>query len=112
MKSKISVIQVVRVKNRYDNARGAAAGGYRDLSLNLRVTSVEAQELGVDGHVCEVQLILQSFHELKVKNGISELKGQFYSVVFYTDLNDGSIKILSDPNQVIDVTNCHQILSD
>ena len=59
--------QVVRVKNRYDNARGAAAGGYRDLSLNLRVTSVEAQELGVDGHVCEVQLILQSFHELKVK---------------------------------------------
>jgi hypothetical protein len=60
--------QVVRAKNRLDAGGGAAAaaGGYRDVALNLRVATAAARSLGVDGHVCEVQLVLQSFHALKV----------------------------------------------
>ena len=52
-----------RVKNQLDPWAGAkrgrwedsiAATGYRDVGLNLRVTSEEARERGVDGHVAEV----------------------------------------------------------
>eukprot|EP00291_Cryptomonas_curvata_P025861 CAMPEP_0172160180 /NCGR_PEP_ID=MMETSP1050-20130122/5415_1 /TAXON_ID=233186 /ORGANISM="Cryptomonas curvata, Strain CCAP979/52" /LENGTH=47 /DNA_ID= /DNA_START= /DNA_END= /DNA_ORIENTATION= len=32
-----------------------AATGYRDVGVNLRVTSAEARERGVDGHVAEVR---------------------------------------------------------
>jgi hypothetical protein len=59
--------QVVRAKNRLDDGVAAAAGGYRDVALNLRVATAAARSMGVDGHVCEVQLVLQSFHALKVR---------------------------------------------
>ena len=60
-------VQVVRIKNRldpaYDSGRSA---GYRDVALNLRVVTAEAMALGVDLHVCEVQLLLRPFAALKV----------------------------------------------
>ena len=60
-------IVLVRVKNRldlsYDSAQSA---GYRDLSLNLRIVTGETRCLGVETHVCEVQLLLRPFAELKV----------------------------------------------
>ena len=48
---------------RYD---GAATAGYRDVALNLRLRTAAAIELGVDAHVCEVQLLLRQFAEIKV----------------------------------------------
>jgi hypothetical protein len=41
--------------------------GYRDVGLNLRVVTAEAALLGVDGHVCEVQLLLLPFAKIKVQ---------------------------------------------
>ena len=59
--------EVVRVKNRLDPGYDAAASaGYRDVGLNLRLLSAQARELGVEAHVCEVQLILRPYAELKV----------------------------------------------
>jgi hypothetical protein len=58
---------VVRVKNRLDPAYDAAASaGYRDVVLNMRLCCAETVGLGVDGHVCEVQLIHRLFAEHKV----------------------------------------------
>ena len=43
-----------------------AAVGRRDVLLNLRIVTERTAALGVDGHICEMQLILRSFVELKV----------------------------------------------
>ena len=40
--------------------------GYRNVAFNLRLRTAAARELGVDTHVCEVQLLLRPFAELKV----------------------------------------------
>jgi hypothetical protein len=57
-------VEVLRVKNRLDpeaakhgweEEEAAAATGYRDVGVNLRVVSAEARERGVDGHVAEVR---------------------------------------------------------
>jgi hypothetical protein len=40
--------------------------GGRDVLLNLRIRTERTVVLGVDGHICELQLILRSFVELKV----------------------------------------------
>ena len=59
--------EILRVKNRlsprYDSAQSA---GYRDVAVNLRIRTDETRWLGVAGHVCEVQLLLQPFADLKV----------------------------------------------
>ena len=58
---------VVRVKNRLDagyDARGTA--GYRDVLLNVRLETAETRRLGLEGHVCEVQLVLRDFALLQV----------------------------------------------
>jgi len=54
-------VQVVRVKNRMDpdgNQKSCKVyAGYRDVALNLRFRTDEAETLGIDGHVCEVRLV-------------------------------------------------------
>ena len=60
-----SDVHLLRAKNRL-SCSAAASGGYRDVLLNLCVITGAAQEMGVDRHVCEVQLILRSFFLLKV----------------------------------------------
>lgn len=58
---------VVRVKNRLHQAYDASAsGGYRDVAVNLRISCKTSIELGVSGHIGEVQLILRQFAEIKV----------------------------------------------
>ncbi len=58
---------LVRVKNRLDpNYNSARSAGYRDVGINLRMVGYEARRMDLDGHVCEVQLILRSFADLKV----------------------------------------------
>lgn len=57
-------VEVLRIKNRLDPEAAAHGGaeeaaaratGYRDVGVNLRVTSAAARGRGVDGHVAEVR---------------------------------------------------------
>jgi len=41
----------------------------RDLCINLRITSSLAVALGVEMHMCEVQLLLKSVAEIKQTTG-------------------------------------------
>uniref|UniRef100_A0A7S0N255 Uncharacterized protein n=1 Tax=Cryptomonas curvata TaxID=233186 RepID=A0A7S0N255_9CRYP len=60
-------VRVVRIKNRLDVLYDARiSAGYRDVSINLCLVGVEAIRLGLDHHVCEVQLLLREFADLKV----------------------------------------------
>ncbi len=57
-----------RVKNRMDpEAEFRVLGGYRDVALNLRIDTVETRAMGVETHVCEVQLLLRCFDTIKVR---------------------------------------------
>ena len=61
-------VRVLRVKNRLDpDYDAAASAGYRDVALNLQLVSAQAGQLRVDLHVCEVQLLLLPFAQLKVR---------------------------------------------
>ena len=61
-------VAVARVKNRLDpDLDAAATAGYRNLAVNLRLVTPEARALGVETHVCEVQLLLVSMAAIKVK---------------------------------------------
>uniref|UniRef100_A0A7S0HFA5 Uncharacterized protein n=1 Tax=Hanusia phi TaxID=3032 RepID=A0A7S0HFA5_9CRYP len=58
-------VEIVRVKNRLDRRYDASAtAGYRDVLLNLRFLSAK-------WYVCELQLILRDFAELKTDSGHS-----------------------------------------
>jgi ppGpp synthetase/RelA/SpoT-type nucleotidyltranferase len=55
-------VQVVRVKNRMaENYNARISAGYRDILVNLRLKSDHVRKLGLDLHVCELQLILKQF---------------------------------------------------
>ncbi len=61
-------VEVLRIKNKLDPAYNSAqSAGYRDVALNIRVVTPEAQALGVNAHVCELQLLLRQYAELKVR---------------------------------------------
>ena len=48
-------VNIVRIKNRLDPAYDSAnSAGYRDVVINLLLHGIEAENLGLDGHVCEV----------------------------------------------------------
>jgi hypothetical protein len=38
----------------------------RSVIVNLRIKSPHAVKLGIDAHICEIQLVLRRFAELKV----------------------------------------------
>jgi hypothetical protein len=60
-------VRLVRLGNKLDPDHDArASAGYRDLALNLRLVTEATERLGVEWHVCEVQLILRRMAELKV----------------------------------------------
>ena len=62
---------VIRIKNRlnslYDSSTSA---GYRDVALNMRIMNPETVGLGIETHVCELQLLLRPFAELKVRRNV------------------------------------------
>ena len=65
-------VSLVRIKNRLDPQYNAlSSAGYRDVAINLRMVGQEARDLSLDEHVCEVQLILKAFAELKSDSGHS-----------------------------------------
>jgi hypothetical protein len=62
-------IKVVRIKNRLDPAFDSSLSkGYRDVAINMRIKTYSTIEMGIDNHVCELQLLLKSFAMLKVRN--------------------------------------------
>ena len=64
-----SEVVIVRVKNRLDPRYDTrASAGYRDVLVNLRMQTPATAALGMAGHVCEVQLLLLPFAEIKVRN--------------------------------------------
>jgi len=68
-------IQVVRIKNRMEPSYDSTvSAGYRDVVLNMRITSKRAVHLRVDTHVCELQLMLRDFAEMKHDQGHKRYK--------------------------------------
>ena len=60
-------VRLVRVKNRLNpEYHSSISAGYRDVALNLCIVTDDTRDLGVDNHICELQLILRSIAELKV----------------------------------------------
>jgi hypothetical protein len=63
-------VRVLRVKNRMDPGWDAgAAGGYRDVLVNLQICTEQTRWLRVDQHVCELQLSLRGLAEVKSDEG-------------------------------------------
>ena len=61
-------VVLVRLKNRLDpDLSSDTSSGYRNLAVNLRIITAQAQAMGVETHVCEVQLLLTKMAELKVR---------------------------------------------
>lgn len=55
-----------RVKNRLDpDYDPEISAGYRDVALNLRIVNNDTKRMGVETHVCELQLILIEYAMLK-----------------------------------------------
>ena len=61
-------VAVVRVKNRLSPAYDATTScGYRDVNLNLCIDTPATRRLGVQTHICELQLCLKDFALIKVR---------------------------------------------
>jgi len=61
-------VEIIRIKNRLDPAYDSAqSAGYRDVAMNIRVATPEAQAVGANAHVCELQLVLRQYAEVKVR---------------------------------------------
>jgi len=55
-------LEVLRIKNRMSQKYDARhSRGYRDCLVNLRIKTELTKKLGLDNHVCELQLILKQF---------------------------------------------------
>ena len=62
-------VKVMRVKNRLDPSfDGRQSAGYRNISMNLCITTAQTKALGIHKHICELQLLLQAVAEIKVKD--------------------------------------------
>ena len=63
-------VRIERIKNRmslsYDSM---VTAGYRDLAINFRLITPATLALGVEAHVCELQLVLRSFAEVRSNEG-------------------------------------------
>ncbi len=60
-------VSIVRIKNRLDlDYDSSLSAGYRDVCVNLRFLSDITESLGLERHVCEVQLVLLPYAKLKV----------------------------------------------
>jgi len=67
-----SEVNILRLKNRLDPGYNASqTGGYRDVALNLQIRTDLTRRLGVEDHICEVQLILKPFFGVRSDKGHS-----------------------------------------
>jgi hypothetical protein len=58
--------QLLRVVNKLRPGYRANAGGFRSVLVNIKLATQHARMLGLDRHVCELQLILIDFARMKV----------------------------------------------
>jgi hypothetical protein len=49
--------------------KSKSTAGYRDVNLNIKCIHPTAVALGVDGHICEIQLVLKQIAELRSREG-------------------------------------------
>lgn len=60
-------VVLARIKNRYDpESDASSSAGYRNLAVNLRLDNPETRVLGVETHICEVQLLHLRMAVIKV----------------------------------------------
>lgn len=53
----------VRIKNRLaEKYDGTETAGYRNVVVNMRIDVDLTRLLGIEGYVCEVQLVLKEFY--------------------------------------------------
>jgi hypothetical protein len=65
--SRDSEVVLSRIKNRFDpGLNSAASAGYRNMAVNLRIVTTETRALGIEIHICEVQLLLIPMASIKV----------------------------------------------
>ena len=65
----IPSVRQVRIKNRFEiGFDSEQSAGYRNLAVNLRVVTGETKALGLETHVCEVQLLLVQMAAIKVRS--------------------------------------------
>mmetsp|Transcript_17840 Transcript_17840/g.45051 ORF Transcript_17840/g.45051 Transcript_17840/m.45051 type:complete len:262 (+) Transcript_17840:504-1289(+) len=65
-------VRIERIKNRmHPGFDSRATAGYRDVCINLRISSEWTRHVGVSMHVCEVQLLLVKISENKTAEGHS-----------------------------------------
>jgi len=63
-------VRIVRIKNRLsEQTVSKEHAGYRDVMINLRIETHETCDWGLEGHVCELQLILKDFARIKTQVG-------------------------------------------
>ncbi len=63
-------IRILRIKNSLQVGHDAAVtAGYRMVMVNMLLVTAETERLGVDWHVCELQLLLRDFAVLKSESG-------------------------------------------
>jgi len=63
-------VRIERIKNRmHPSYKSRLTAGYRDVNINIKCLHPAAVALGVDGHVCEIQLVLKSIAELRSSEG-------------------------------------------
>mmetsp|Transcript_23383 Transcript_23383/g.58666 ORF Transcript_23383/g.58666 Transcript_23383/m.58666 type:complete len:854 (-) Transcript_23383:39-2600(-) len=63
-------VVVERIKNRlHPDYNTKISAGYRDCLVNLRIVTDDTCRMGIEGHVCEVQLLLRKYWELKSEEG-------------------------------------------
>uniref|UniRef100_A0A6U2B612 Uncharacterized protein n=1 Tax=Hemiselmis andersenii TaxID=464988 RepID=A0A6U2B612_HEMAN len=70
-------VVVSRITNRMGaDFKSDETGGYRDVSINLRLVSPEAQALGAELHVCEVQLLLKGYALLRSQDYLGYVRAR------------------------------------
>ncbi len=64
---------LLRVKNRFAppsaGGAGPGAGGYRDVAAHVRLAGPDAEAVGADRHVCELQLLLLTVARRRSEDG-------------------------------------------
>ncbi len=62
-------VVICRIKNRFgQDFNSKESAGYRNLAVNLRLDTAETRAIGLETHVCEVQLMLLTMAAIKVCN--------------------------------------------
>jgi hypothetical protein len=75
-------VHILRIKNRLDpNYNSLTTAGYRDVELNMLISNQATVDLGINTHVCEMQLIHQPYAELKVIQHSSQIRPEIEQII-------------------------------